>query len=129
MNKDDFRRSYDEIDYTDEFRTTMRKKLSEPSTIKQTSNEYINTVEGVDTMKRNRILHTVTTIAACGVLVTAGGAIGFAIKGASGQDSKPITSSQSPSVSTSDTSHTETSTTSTFIFMIIDLSSSFAKRP
>ena len=113
MNKDDFRRSYDEIDYTDEFRTTMRKKLSEPSTIKQTSNEYINTVEGVDTMKRNRILHTVTTIAACGVLVTAGGAIGFAIKGASGQDSKPITSSQSPSVSTSDTSHTETSTTST----------------
>lgn len=111
MNRDDFRRSYEEIDFTNEFRTAMRKKLSEPSIIKTTSNEYTNTVEGVDTMKRNRILHTVTTIAACGVLVTAGGAIGFAIKGTSDQDSKPITSSQNTSVSTSDTSQTETSAT------------------
>lgn len=111
MNRDDFRRSYEEIDFTNEFRTAMRKKLSESSIIKTTSNEYTNTVEGVDTMKRNRILHTVTTIAACGVLVTAGGAIGFAIKGASDQDSKPLTSSQNTSVSTSDTSQTETSAT------------------
>ena len=57
MNKDDFRRSYEEIDFTDEFRTAMRKKLSEPSKIKTTSDEYTNTVEGVDTMKRSRILH------------------------------------------------------------------------
>lgn len=108
MNKDDFRRSYEEIDFTDEFRTTMRKKLSEPSKIKTTSDEYTNTVEGVDTMKRSRILHTVSTIAACGVLITAAGAIGFAIKGTSDQDSKPLASDDD---NTTNPSQTETSTT------------------
>lgn len=112
MNKDDFRKSYEGIDYTDEFRAKMRKKLSEPPEIKMTSDKYENTDEGADTMKRNRIVHIVSTIAACGVIAVAGGAIGFAMKDTPDKDtSKPLTSSQSTSVSTSDTSQTETSTT------------------
>ena len=56
MKKDDFRKIYDEIDYTDEFKAEMRKKLSEPAQIRMTSDEYENIVEGVDTMKRNKII-------------------------------------------------------------------------
>ncbi len=92
MKKEDFRKIYEEVDFTDEFKAKMRKKLSEPVQIKITSDEYENTVEGVDTMKRNKIMHTVGAIAACGVIVTAVGAVGFAMKGASKNDSEPMSS-------------------------------------
>lgn len=92
MKKEDFRKIYDEIDFTDEFKAEMRKKLSEPAQIRMTSDEYEYTVEGVDTMKRNKIMHTVGAIAACGVLVTAAGAVGFAMKGASKHDTEPMSS-------------------------------------
>ncbi|MBO5318614.1 MAG: hypothetical protein J6B01_02255 [Ruminococcus sp.] len=92
MKKDDFRKIYDEIDYTDEFKAEMRKKLSEPAQIRMTSDEYENIVEGVDTMKRNKIMHTLSAIAACGVIVTAAGAVGFAMKGASKNNSEPMSS-------------------------------------
>lgn len=111
MNKDDFRKSYEGIDYTDEFKAKMRKKLSEPPEIKMTSDKYDNTVEGEDNMKRSRIVHIVSTIAACGVIAVAGGAIAFAMKDTPDKDSKPLTSGQNTSVSTSDTSQTETSAT------------------
>ena len=111
MNKDDFRKSYEGIDYTDEFKAKMRKKLSEPPEIKMTSDKYDNTVEGEDNMKRNRIVHIVSTIAACGVIAVAGGAIAFAMKDTPDKDSKPLTSDKNTSVSTSDTSQTETSAT------------------
>lgn len=111
MNKDDFRKSYEGIDYTDEFKAKMRKKLSEPPEIKMTSDKYDNTVEGEDNMKRSRIVHIVSTIAACGVIAVAGGAIAFAMKDTPDKDSKPLTSDQNTSVSTSDTSQTETSAT------------------
>ncbi len=92
MKKDDFRKIYDEIDFTDEFKAKMRKKLSEPAQMRMTSDEYEYTVEGVDTMRRNKIMHTVGAIAACGVLVTAAGAVGFAMKGASKNNSEPMNS-------------------------------------
>ena len=113
MNKDDFRKSYEGIDYTDEFKAKMRKKLSEPPEIKMTSDKYENTDEGADTMKRNRIVHIVSTIAACGVIAVAGGAIAFAMKDSTDKDSKPLTTDPSTSVSTSSTFQTETSTTAT----------------
>lgn len=92
MKKDDFHKIYDDIDFTDEFKAKMRKKLSEPAQIRMTSGKYENTVEGVDTMKRNKIMHTLGAIAACGVIVTAAGAVGFAMKGASKHDSEPMSS-------------------------------------
>ena len=110
MKKDDFRKIYDEIDYTDEFRAEMRRKLSEPTKIRMISDDYENTVEGVDIMKKNKIFHTISTIAACGVLVVAGGAIGFAMKNTSNKDSEPMSSASEKT--TNGTSDIEASTIS-----------------
>lgn len=92
MKRDDFRKIYEEIDYTDEFKAEMRKKLSEPAKIRTTSDEYESSVEGVETINRSRITRTISTIAACGVLVAAGGAIGLAMKGLSNKNSDSLSS-------------------------------------
>lgn len=92
MKRDDFRKIYEEIDYTDEFKAEMRKKLSEPAKIRTTSDEYESSVEGVETINRSKITRTISTIAACGVLVAAGGAIGLAMKGLSNKNSDSLSS-------------------------------------
>lgn len=94
MKNNKFRKAFDNIDYTDEFRQKMRDKLSQPAeAVSKTSDEdYSQRVEGVEIIRRSSITRYVRPVAACLAAVVGIGAIGIAMRGAFNSDEEPLAS-------------------------------------
>lgn len=85
MTKNEFNSFFENLDYTNEFKAGMEKKLS-----KKTNKNYIDTVSGVEkSSEKNNIVRIVGTIAACAALVGVCIGIGASMKNQIGPDDNP----------------------------------------
>lgn len=78
MKRDEFNSIFENVEYTDEFKQKMEKKLSSPN--KSESDEYIEAVSGVEADNRSRIVHWAGAAAACAILVGSCIGIGLTLK-------------------------------------------------
>lgn len=115
MKRDEFRRVFDNIEYTKEFTESMEEKLS-TSPSAQLEDGYTEAVSGVEISRRSRIVRIAGTAAACLALVGSCVGIGFAMKGSFKPDDDVLSSVND---NTSANASTETATVPT-LDMLID---------
>lgn len=119
MKRDEFRRVFDNIEYTKEFTESMEKKLSTSPSV-QLEEGYTEAVSGVEISRRSRIVRIAGTVAACFALVGSCVGIGFAMKGSFKSDDDVLSSvNDNTSATASSEIVTETATVPT-LDMLID---------
>lgn len=115
MKRDEFRRVFDNIEYTKEFTESMEEKLSTPPSV-QPEDGFTEAVSGVEISRQSRIVRIAGTVAACLAIVGSCVGIGFAMKGAFKPDDDVLSSVND---NTSENASTETATVPT-LDMLID---------
>ncbi len=115
MKRDEFRRVFDNIEYTKEFTESMEEKLSTSPSV-QSEDGFTEAVSGVEISRQSRIVRIAGTVAACLAIVGSCVGIGFAMKGAFKPDDDVLSSVND---NTSENASTETATVPT-LDMLID---------
>lgn len=115
MKRDEFRRVFDNIEYTKEFTKSMEEKLSTPPSV-QSEDGFTEAVSGVEISRQSRIVRIAGTVAACLAIVGSCVGIGFAMKGSFKPDDDVLSSVND---NTSENVSTETATVPT-LDMLID---------
>lgn len=114
MTRDEFRKVFDNLEYTKEFTESMEEKLSTSPSV-QLDDGYTEAVSGVEVRHRSRIVQIAGTAAACFALVGSCVGLGFAMKGFFKPDDDVLSSLND---NTSESASTETATVPTFDMLI-----------
>lgn len=114
MTRDEFRKVFDNLEYTKEFTESMEEKLSTSPSV-QLDDGYTEAVSGVEVRRQSRIVHIVGTAAACLTLVGSCVGVGFAMKGYFKSDDDVLSSVND---NTSENASTVTATVPTFDMLI-----------
>lgn len=120
MKRDEFRRVFDNIEYTKEFTESMEEKLSTSPSV-QSEDGYTEAVSGVEISRQSRIVRIAGTAAACLAIVGSCVGIGFAMKGSFKPDDDVLSSmNDNTSENVSTEIPTETATVLGFSQLISD---------